>query len=82
MLSNAEIIVALGVISLSLIMSISAFVVAKTTLVKSLVILWIVNLLALALTLESATEFSMWYISNGAMSFILWVGIKERAYTE
>lgn len=79
-MTNAEIIVALGVISLSLTLSISTFVIARTTLVKSLVILWMIHLVALGLTLESATEFSMWYITNGAMSFIMWVGNKERTY--
>jgi len=82
MLNNAEIIVSLIIITLSLAISISGFVVARTTMMKSLMVVWIAYITTQGLALAVGTEFSALYIYNGALSFILWVAIKERAYTK
>ena len=81
-MSSTEVFMAIGLVLISLTLTISGFVVARMRFVRVLMFIWLLILVYRMLALGWATEFDVNYIYTGAISFILWVAIKENHYSQ
>lgn len=81
-MNSMEIFMSMGLILISLTLTISGYVVARMRLVRILMFIWLLVLCYRLISLGWATEFDVNYIYTGAISFILWVAIKEKQYSQ